>query len=155
MTGRDWICGAGIGLALVSGLSALAVLLLPLLLVLLMLLFDTTAHGVAVLLGLVLHWLRTFVLGDQAAAPALQALALHPLDVAMSSLLRGAPCLAGLMLILCNRKPGAGWWWVVLFWTVAAAAGGGIVTAMLLPGLLSAALFALHPILARRPAGLR
>ena len=142
---------AGVGLALFSGLAALAVILLPLVLVLLMLLFDTTAHGVLVLLGLLFEWLRSFMPGNGGAGngspgggtlPAFQTVLVHPLPVALESLARAAPCLAGLVLILLNQAPGRGWWWIVLLWAVAAAAGGEAAALLLLPGLVLASCFA-------------
>ncbi|MGI4748846.1 MAG: hypothetical protein ACRYFY_22775, partial [Janthinobacterium lividum] len=68
---------------------------------------------------------------------------LQPLAVALHSLSRTAPCLAGLGLILLNRQPGRRWWLVVLLWSVTAASSGVAVAAVLLPGLASALLLAL------------
>ncbi len=131
------------GVVLFSGLVALALLLLPLILVLLMVLFETTAHGVLVLLGLLVNWLRAFLPGGDGRLPPFQAVVFHPLDVALASLMRALPCLGGLVLILLNRGPGGWWWWIVLLWGLAAAIGGQLVAAVLLPGLMIAALFAL------------
>jgi hypothetical protein len=139
-----WARWAGVGLALFSGVAALALLLLPLLLVLLMVLFDTTAHGLLVLLALLLSWLRQFVPDGQGGLPAFRTVAFHPLDVALGSLTHALPCLAGLAVILINRAS-RGWWWVALLWGLAAATSGRIVAAVLLPGLVLAALLALPP----------
>ncbi len=144
----QWLQWAGAGLALVSGVAALAMLLLPLLLVLLMVLFDSTAHGIVVLLGLLLSWLREFMPGG-GGMPPFRTVTFHPLEVALASLLRALPCLAGLMLILLDRRPGARWWWIVLLWGCAAVIGGKAVAAVLLPGLVVAMVFAL-PLAARR-----
>ena len=138
-----WVQWAGVGLTLFSGVAALAALLLPLMLVLLMVLFDSVAHGVVVLLGLLLSWLRGFILGREGGSPLFQTVAFHPLRVAFASLLHALPCLVGLVLILLNRKPGGWWWWIVLSWGIAAAFGGQVVAALLLPGLCIAMLFAL------------
>ena len=146
---KSWTRRAGIGLALFSGLAALGLLLLPLLLVLLMVLFDTAAHGLLVLLVLLLGWLRQFVPGGGNGMPAFGTVTFHPLHVAVGSVVRALPCLAGLALILINRAS-KGWWCVALLWGLAAATGGRIVAAVLLPGLVLAALFALP-----RLAGLR
>jgi hypothetical protein len=140
---KEWMRRAGVGLALFSGLLALAVLLLPLVLVLLMVLFDTTAHGVIVLMGLLLSWLRQFMPGGEGGLVPFRMIAFHPLHVALQSLLHTLPCLAGLALILLNPRPGGWWGWVVLFWAFASAFGGEVVTVVLLPGLVIAAVFAL------------
>ena len=138
----EWMRWAGLGLTLFSGVAALAVLLLPLMLVLLMVLFDSVAHGVVVLLGLLLDWLRALIVGSE-GGPLLQTVAFHPLQVAFESLLHALPCLTGLILILLNQRPGTRWWWIVLSWSIAAGFGGPLVAALLLPGLCIAILFAL------------
>ena len=146
----EWVQWAGAGLALASGVAALAMLLLPLLLVLLMVLFDSTAHGIVVLLELLLSWLRAFMPGN-GGVPPFRTVTFHPLDVALGSLMRALPCLGGLMLILLNRRPGARWWWIVLLWGSAAVIGGKAAAAVLLPGLVVAAIFALPLAALRRP----
>ena len=143
----EWMRRAATGLALLSGLAALAALLLPLLLVLLMLLFDNTAHGLMLLLQLLFGWLAAFLpsngnmAGNGSGLSSLEALAFHPLDIALNSLLRALPCMAGLALILLDPKPGARWWGILLLWGFSAAIGGEAVAALLLPGLAVAALF--------------
>ncbi len=139
-----WARWAAIGLALFSGLAALGLLILPLILVLLMVLFETTARGVLVLLGLLVNWLRDFVPGSGGSLPPFQAVVFHPLEVALGSLLRAMPCLAGLMLILLRRSSGRWWWWILMLWSLAAAIGGRPVATLLLPGLVIAAIFALR-----------
>ena len=138
-----WLWRLGRSVAVLSGLSALGLLALPLLLLLLMVLFDTTMHGVVVLVELLLGWLRDFVLGGDGGLPLFQTIAFHPLQVAAESLARALPCLAGLMLVLPRRKPKGRWWWIVLFWGLAAAIGGEAPALMLLPGLIIAVIFAL------------
>lgn len=134
-----WARWIGTGLALGSGLAALAMLLLPLLLVLLMMLFDTTAHGVVVLLDVLFSWLRAFMPGSASGSSPFWTVAFHPAQVAVRSLARALPCLGGLLLILLRREPGRGWWWVVLLWGFSAGTGGEIVTSLLLPGIVAAA----------------
>ena len=140
-----WAWRIGKAVAVLSGLSAIGLLSLPLLLLLLMLLFDSTAHGLLTLLGLVVSWLGTLLPGGSGNLPAYNAMALDPLPVAAEAALRSAPCLLGLVLALLCPRPGARWWWVALPWAVAAAADGGMVAVALLPGLLAAALLAAWP----------
>ena len=118
-------------------------LLLPLLLVLLVVLFDALTHGMFVLIGTLLDWLRGFVPGIAGASPPFQTIAFHPWQVALGSLTRALPCLAGLMLILLRRGPGGRWWWIVLLWSLAACLGGSTVREILLPGCIAAMLLAL------------
>ena len=146
----QWGEWAGVSLALLSGLTGLALLLLPLILVLLMLLFETTARGVLVLLGLLVDWLRAFMPGGEGGLPPFQAVVFHPLDAALGSLLRALPCLAGLVLILLNRGSGGRWWWwITPLWALAAAIGGKPVAVVLMPGLVIAAIFALRSVVSR------
>ncbi len=144
MRSRRWLRSFGVGLALVSGTAALALLLLPLMLVLRMVLFDSTAHGVLVLLGVLLGWLQDFLLAGAAGgslAP-FPAIAFHPLRVAAGSIACAAPCAAGLLVLLARWPARGSWWWVVLLWSIAALLGGKAAAAALLPGLLVAGLFA-------------
>ncbi len=135
--------GIGVALALCSGTAGLALLLLPLLLVLLMVLFDTVTHGLFVLVGALLDWLRAFVPGSAGSLPPFQSIAFHPWRVALQSLMRSLPCMAGLMLVLLRRGPGGWWWWIVLLWSLAACLGGPTVRQILLPGCVAATLLAL------------
>ncbi len=145
-----YLRGLGVALALCSGIAALALLLLPLLLVLLMVLFDTVTRGVLVLIGSWLDWLRGALPGGSAGLPPFQAIAFHPLRVALGSLMRSLPCLGGLMLVSPRRGAG-GWWCIVLFWVLAGSLGGPTVAAILLPGGIAAMLLALlRPGRARR-----
>lgn len=134
-----WVRWIGTGLALSSGLSALAILLLPLLLVLLMMLFDTTAHGVVVLLDVLFSWLRAFMPGSAGGSSPFWTVAFHPAQVAVTSLAQALPCLGGLLLILLRREPGRSWWWVVLLWGLSAGMDGEVVASLLLPGIVVAA----------------
>ncbi len=143
--------GIVVALALCSGTAALALLLLPLLLVLLMVLFDAVTHGMFVLIGALFDWLRGFVPGTAGSLPPFQSIAFHPWQVALASLMRSLPCLAGLMLVLLRRGPGGWWWWIVLLWSLAACVGGATVRQILLPGCVAAMLLALP----WRPAGRR
>ncbi|WP_428377185.1 hypothetical protein [Lichenicoccus sp.] len=125
--------------AIVSSVAALALLLLPLVLVLLMVLFDTTAHGVLVLLGLLLGWLRAFLPGSPHATTGA---GFHPLGVALGSLLHAIPVLGGLLAILSGRQP-RHWRGALLLWVVAAAFDGSVVAATLAPAIAGAAIGAL------------
>lgn len=138
-----WRQRVGVGIALLSGAIALALLMLPLLLVLLMMLFDRLAHGVLVLLGLLLTWLLELLPSSGSNLPFYQAVTLQPLTVALHSLFHIVPCLVGLAVILVNRRPGGNWWLVVLLWSVTAASSGLSVALVLSPGLASAVLLAL------------
>ncbi len=133
----------GVALALCSGTAALALLLLPLVLVLLMALFDTVTHGMLVLIGAWFDWLRGSAPGSDGGLPPFQTIALQPRRVALDSLMRSLPCLAGLMLVLLHRGPGGWWWWITLLWGLAASLGGSTVAAILLPGCIMAMLLAL------------
>ncbi len=133
-----WAWGVGVVVAVLSGLTALGLLMLPLLLLLLMVLFDSATHGLLALLGLVASWLQALLpAGDGGSLPAYDAIALDPLPVAARAALRSAPCLLGLVLILVSPRPGARWWWITLLWIAAAAGSGGTVAIVLLPGLLA------------------
>ena len=139
-----WLQRFAIGIALLSGLMALALLMVPLLLVLLMVLFDTTAQALMVLLGLVATWVQTLTpVGGGGGLPPYRAIALDPVSVGLSAGFRSAPCLAGVVLILSKPGPGPRWWWVVLLWAISASLGGEAVGFALAPGLLAAALLAL------------
>ncbi|MGI4745742.1 MAG: hypothetical protein ACRYGI_03570 [Janthinobacterium lividum] len=130
-------------MALLSGLAALSILILPLMLVLLMVLFDTVAHGLLVLLGLLVTWLRQIVQVGATGLPPYDTIAFAPLDVALRSLFRSLPCLAGLMLVLLRQRPGRSWWLVVVLWGLSASIGGEVVAVALLPGIGIAIWFAL------------
>ena len=108
-----------------------------------MVLFDSVTHGMFVLVGTVFDWLRGFVPGVAGASPPFQTIALHPWRVALGSLLRALPCLAGLMLVSLRLGPGGCWWWIVLLWSLAGYLGGPTVTEILLPGCVVAVLLAL------------
>ncbi|WP_419728007.1 hypothetical protein [Lichenicola sp.] len=135
---------AGVVIALVSGIGALSILALPLLLVLLMVLFDTVAHGLLVLLGMIVTWAAT-LLQSGGGLPPYSAIALAPLPVALHAALRSAPCLAGIMLVLFRPRPGRSWWLVALLWGASAAIGGGLAAVTLLPGLAVAVALAVLP----------
>jgi len=121
---------------LCSGTAALAILLLPLVLVLLMMLFETTAHGVFVLFGMVFNWLRTTMPGSGNALPPFRTVEFHPLDVIVGSAARSLPCLCGLVLILLHRQAGPWWWWIVMLWGLTAWLGGTVIAFVLIPGIL-------------------
>ncbi len=146
-----WAWRLGKGVAILSGLSALGLLMLPLLLILLMLLFDSTTHGLLALLGLVASWIGGLLPAGNGSLPTYNAIALDPLPVAAGAALRSAPCLLGLVLILLSPRPGPRWWWVTLLWLVAAAGGGQPVAIALLPGLLATLLLAIRPGTPRPP----
>lgn len=132
-----WGRRVAVGIALLSGATALALLMLPLFLVLLMVLFDRMAHGVLVLLGLLLTWLLELLPSNGNGLPSYQAVTLQPLAVAVHALFHIVPCVAGLALILLNRRSGRNWWLVVPLWGVTAASSGVAVAVVLLPGLAS------------------
>ncbi len=121
----------------------MALLLLPLVLVLLMVLFDAVTHGMLVLVGWLLDWLGGFLPSPARGLPRLQMIAFHPRRVALDSLTRSLPCLAGLMITWLRRGAGGSWCWVVLLWVVAACLGGPTVRGILLPGCVAATLLAL------------
>ncbi len=128
--------------AIGSGLCAIALLMLPLLLVLLMLLFDSTAQGLLVLLGTLARWWQSIVPGPGGALPPYRALVVDPLGVAFHALVRAVPCLGGLALIVLVRASRPVWLWVLLLWSGAAVCGGAGVALALLPGLVAAGLLA-------------
>lgn len=131
--------------ALLSGLGALSILALPLLLVLLMVLFDSLAHGLLVLLGMLMTWASTLLrAGGGSGLPAYSAIVVAPLPVAMHAALQSAPCLGGLMLVVLRPRPGRSWWGVALLWCLSAGIGGELVAVTLLPGIAVAAWFALR-----------
>ena len=136
---------AGVVVALLSGVGALSILALPLLLVLLMVLFDTVAHGLLVLLGMIVSWMAALLQSSGGELPPYSAIALAPLPVALHAALQSTPCLAGVMLVLFRPRPGRSWWLVALLWGLSAAIGGGLAAVTLLPGLLVAVLFASLP----------
>lgn len=129
-------------MALLSGLAGLSILILPLMLVLLMVLFDTVAHGLLVLVGLLVTWLSQVVQTGATGLPPYDRIAFAPLDVALRSLFRSLPCLAGLMLALLRQRPGRSWWLVVVLWSLSASIGGEAVAVALLPGIGIAVWFA-------------
>ena len=135
----------GVVVALVSGVGALSILALPLLLVLLMVLFDTVAHGLLVLRGMIVTWVAALLQPGGGGLPPYSAIALAPLPVALHAALRSAPCLAGIMLVLFRPRPGRSWWLVALLWCVSAAVGGGLAAVTLLPGLAVAVALAVLP----------
>lgn len=137
-----WWWNIGVAVAVLSGTTALALLMVPLLLLLLMVLFDSATHGLLALLGLVASWLQALLPPGDTGLPAYDAIALDPLPAAARAALRSAPCLLGLALILLSPRPGRRWWWIALSWIVAAAVGGLPVTIVLLPGLLAALVLA-------------
>ncbi len=140
---NHWVRRLGVGVIFLSGLSALTVLILPAVLVLLIMLFDTMAHSLLVLLGLFLTSLMQFLPGSDAGGLGPYQTVMHnPLQAAFWSLLRALPCLAGLMLIPWRRQPKR-WWAVVLLWSFTACIAGQAVAIMLLPGIAIAALVAL------------
>ncbi len=139
-----WGWRVGLGVAVLSGLLALGLSMLPLLLALLMVLFDSTTHGLLALLGLVASWLGSLLPAGSGSLPPYDAIALDPVPVAAWAALRSAPCLLGLVLILLSPRPGRRWWWVALSWLLAAAGDGRPVATALLPGLLAALLLALR-----------
>lgn len=114
--------------------------MLPLLLVLLIVLFDTVAHGVLVLFGLVADWLRRLVPGG-GGLPPYRSAATEPLRVALHSLLLSLPCAGGLAVAALHGTRRR-WWFVLVAWSMVAAAGGKAVALVLMPGLLSALLLA-------------
>ncbi len=134
-------------IALASGVAALAFLLLPLVLVLLIVLFDSTAHGVMVLLGLLLGWLRGFL---PYTPEVFQAIDLDPVGVAFASLARAAPVLGGLLAILIVRRP-SGWRIALPLWAVACAMDGRAVAALLAPSMAAGLVCAL-PAREKQPA---
>ena len=127
--------------AVVSSVAALALLLLPVVLVLLMVLFDITAHGVLVLLGLLLGWLRAF-LPD--APQAGDGSGFHPLGVASAALLHALPVIGGLLCAALGRHP-RNWCGALLLWGAAALWDGSVVAATLVPALVGATICALSP----------
>ena len=140
---NQWVRRLGLGVMFLSGLSALTVLILPAVLVLLMVLFDTMAHSLLVLLGLLLTSLVQFVPGSGTGTLGpYQTVMQNPLQAASWSLLRAVPCLAGLMLIPLRRQPRR-WWAIILLWSFTACIAGQAVAIMLLPGIAIAALVAL------------
>lgn len=130
--------------ALLSGLCALSILALPLLLVLLMVLFDSLAHGLLVLLGMLVTWASALLRGGGSGLPSYSAIVMAPLPVALHAALQSAPCLGGLILVLLRPRPGKSWWLVALLWCFSAGIGGELVSVTLLPGIAIAAWFALH-----------
>jgi len=130
--------------AIASGALALAWLALPLVLVLLMLLFDTVAHALLVLLGMLVSWIGSVLPASPVGAlPGYRSLAFHPAQVAAASAGRALPCLAGLLLAVLRPRRGASWWAVLGLWIVAAALGGLLSLLALAPGLAVAATRAL------------
>lgn len=103
MTPGAWVRRLALAVAVLSGLAALSVEMLPLLLVLLLLLFDRVTHGVLVLLGALLEWLRSLLPAGGGGLSQYGALAADPLAVAARALLLGLPCLAGLLLLGIRR----------------------------------------------------
>ena len=146
MTPGAWVRRLALAVAVLSGLAALSIDMLPLLLVLLLLLFDRVTHGVLVLFGALLEWLRSLLSVGPGAAPPYGALAADPLAVAARALLLGLPCLAGLLLLGLRRR-----WPVLLCWgldiVLARFVGDPLVAVTLLPGLLATLLLACrrHP----------
>lgn len=130
--------------ALLSGLGALSILALPLLLVLLMVLFDSLAHGLLVLLGMLMTWASTLLQSGGSGLQQYSAIVMAPLPVAMHAALQSAPCLGGLMLVVLRPRPGRSWWGVALLWCLSAGIGGELVAVTLLPGIAVAAWFALR-----------
>ena len=134
---RDaWIRRAVLAVAVLSGLAAMSIEALPLLLMLLLVLFDRVAHGVMVLLGALLDWLRSLLQAGPGGLPPYRALATDPLAVALRTLLLGLPCLVGLLLIGLRR-----WGLVLLCWSLdatgAALDADPLVPIALLPGLVA------------------
>ena len=133
---NGWIRRAALAVAVLSGLAALAIETLPLVLLLLLVLFDRVTHGVMVLLGALLEWLRSLLPAGPGALPPYRALAADPLAVALRALLLGLPCLAGLLLIGLRR-----WGLVLLCWSLDAAGAAlgadPLVAIALLPGLVA------------------
>ena len=133
-----WIRPAAGIVATLCSVAALALLLLPLVLVLLMVLFETTAHGVLALFGLLLGWLRAFLPGsryDTAGA------GFDALGVALDALLRALPVLGGLLAIVIGRRPRY-WCVALLLWGLAAALDGPVIAVVLGPAMAGAALCA-------------
>ncbi len=123
-------------MAVLSGLAALSIALLPLLLVLLLLLFDRVTQGVMVLLGALLDWLRSLLPAGSGTLPPYRALVASPAAVALRALLPGLPCLAGLLLIAARR-----WRPALLCWSLAIGAAlvdaDPLIPLVLLPGLVA------------------
>ena len=148
-----WWWSVGVGVAVLSGATALALLMLPLLLLLLMVLFDSTMHGLMVLLGLVATWLAA-LMPPGSGLPGYNAIALDPLPVAARAAFRSAPCLLGLVLIvlwprpvspdLASTRTAARWWCITGLWIAAAAGGGRLVAVALLPGLAATLVLAIR-----------
>ncbi len=111
MISGAWVRRLALAVAVLSGLAALSIEMLPLLLVLLLLLFDRVTHGVLVLLGALLEWLRSLLPAGGGGLSPYGALAADPVAVAARALLLGLPCLTGLLLLGVRR-----WWPALLCW---------------------------------------
>nr|WP_321983910.1 hypothetical protein [uncultured Lichenicoccus sp.] len=136
-----WLRPVAAIVALASSVAALALLLLPLVLVLLMVLFDITAHSVLVLVELMLGWLRAFMPGSPGVAAGAK---FHPMGVALGSLLRALPVLAGLLVIAVGRQRRY-WVGALLLWGLAASCDGAVVALLLGPAMAGAAISAIAP----------
>ena len=133
---------AAIVVALLSGLAALSVALLPLLLVLLLLLFDRVTQGVMVLMGALLDWLRSLLpAGAGGALPPYRALVTDPLAVAGRALPLVLSCVAGLVLVAVRRWRSALACWGVCV-ALAFAEADPVTAVTLMPGLLAVLLLA-------------
>ena len=141
MTPGAWVRRLALTVAVLSGLAALSIETLPLLLVLLLLLFDRVTHGVLVLLGALLQWLRSLLPAASGGLPSYGALTADPSAVAARALLLGLPCLAGLLLLGARS-----WRLALLCWSldiaIAAIAVDLPAAIALLPGLLAVLLLA-------------
>ncbi|MCQ8277919.1 hypothetical protein NFI95_05600 [Acetobacteraceae bacterium KSS8] len=127
--------------ALLSGLCALSVLALPLLLALLMLLFDSTARGLMIMLGSILHGLGTFLPAGN-ALPPYRSLPLDPAALAFAALLRIFPCLLGLVPAIVAPERRASWLLCAACWCAALPFAGRLPVFALLPGIVAALLLA-------------
>ena len=128
---------AALVVALLSGLAALSIAVLPLLLVLLLLLFDRVTQGVMVLVGALLDWLRSLLpAGSGGALPPYRALLADPLAVAGRALPVVLPCTAGLVLGVARRWRAALSCWGRCM-ALALAEADLVTAAILAPGLLA------------------
>ncbi len=141
MTFNPLVRRLALAVAVLSGLAALSIEMLPLLLMLLLLLFDRVTHGVLVLLGALLEWLRSLLPAGTGVLPPYRALTADPLAVAARALLLGLPCLAGLLLLGARSWRPTLLCWILGIAVAAADVDLPAVTA-LLPGLLAVLLLA-------------
>lgn len=128
-------------IAFLSGLCALSILMLPLLLALLMILFDSTARGLLIMLGSILRWLGSFLPAGN-ALPPYRSLSLDPVAIALAAGLPMLPCLLGLLPPLAAPERRASWGLAAIVWCAALPFAGRLPAFALLPGIAAALLLA-------------